>query len=423
MHLGRTRSRGFHLVIAAAPGPSFDPWALTNGSGSVLDSIAFVGRPKMTEKLLGSIPPFADPDAGRSTWSLASTAGQFPIEPPAAGSFAPVLAAGLGPGWAAALEAATDDARARGVQLVCAEDPYLSGWMGVELKHRLRVPLQVTIHYASLSLDMGAHTPRGRYWRRTADWVLSEADSIRTVNLRLARRLQRQYPHIPVYFVPLPVDLDAFDGPRRPRARPTVVSVARLSPEKGLHLFLACLPALVRRHPDIEILIAGDGQLRPALTAAIDAMGAADHIRLLGQTDPAALRDLLAEAHVFALPSASEGWGLATIEALASSTPVVVTRTGAAGVVVRHERTGLVVPRGDATALGNAISRLLRRPAFAASLGVRGRALVRRDFSGPLLVERFLRSLVETLERRPVHQTSARATTRLGRLPSPGAAP
>ena len=120
------------------------------------------------------------------------------------------------------------------------------------------------------------------------------------------------------------------------------------------------------------------------LEARAVAAGLGDRVEFLGPLSESDLAAYLHACDVFVLPSVSrqETFGVVQLEAMACGKPVVSTDlpTGVPWVNV-HERTGLVVPSGDADALATALTRLLADPALRARYGEAGRARVERDFT------------------------------------------
>jgi glycosyltransferase involved in cell wall biosynthesis len=94
-------------------------------------------------------------------------------------------------------------------------------------------------------------------------------------------------------------------------------------------------------------------------------------------------------ADVFALTSVSEAASLTLLEAMASGLPAVVTAVGGNGEIVRHEREGLLFPRGDAAGCAAAFRRLFADPALAERLGAAGRQRVRTHYRLDDTVERY----------------------------------
>ena len=162
-----------------------------------------------------------------------------------------------------------------------------------------------------------------------------------------------------------------------PRTGEPIVTVARLSPEKGVEGLLRAAALALRECPSLRFEIAGEGPCLPELKRLALQLGVSDRVQFLGQ-----VRDvpgLLARASMFVLPSESEGVALTLLEAMAKGLPVAATRVGGNCEVVVDGETGLLVPAGDAGALASAMLRL-RDPGTALAMGQAGRRRVERFF-------------------------------------------
>jgi len=142
---------------------------------------------------------------------------------------------------------------------------------------------------------------------------------------------------------------------------PLVLAVGRLHPQKGYDTLLAALPLF----GDAMVAVAGDGPLEGALRAA------APQVKWLGRRSDIA--DLLDAADVVVLPSRWEARSLTAQEALRAGRPLVATAVGGTPELVRDG--AVLVPPGDARALGLAVRALLDDPAAAAALAARGRVV------------------------------------------------
>ena len=190
--------------------------------------------------------------------------------------------------------------------------------------------------------------------------------------------------------VPNAVALDRFPRAVSPApARPTdpavphtVLTVARLDPQKGLHDLVAAA-ALV---PEARVMVVGEGPERPALETEIARLGLGDRVHLLGFRSD--VPDLLAASDLFVLPSLFEGLPLSILEAMAAGKPVVATAIGGNDEAVVDGATGLLVPPGDPQALADAIRALLRDPERRRRLGEAGRRRAEAEFSATAMVRR-----------------------------------
>jgi len=167
--------------------------------------------------------------------------------------------------------------------------------------------------------------------------------------------------------------------PHRTRGH-RLLFTGRLAAVKGLPILLEAVARLAPEHPDIELLLAGDGPDRPALEQRAADLGITDRVRFLGYQSSDQVRALLQETDVFALPSFAEGVPVVLMEAMASGVPVVTTRIAGIPELVEDDVSGFVVPPGDVAALVAAIDALLRDPSLRSRLGAAGRATVEREF-------------------------------------------
>ncbi len=154
-------------------------------------------------------------------------------------------------------------------------------------------------------------------------------------------------------------------APRRDDGR-TIVFVGKEFARKGGHVLVDAFARVRRSMPKARLLVAG-----PPVPGAAP-LGVA----FLGFVPLDELPALLAQATVFALPTLSEPFGIAFLDAMACGVPCVGTRVEAIPEIVRDGVTGLLVPPGDPDALAEALERLLADPAGARAMGARGRAWV-----------------------------------------------
>jgi glycosyltransferase involved in cell wall biosynthesis len=173
-----------------------------------------------------------------------------------------------------------------------------------------------------------------------------------------------------------------------PASARIIIYTGRLLRGKGLETLLAAFRSVAARRPDAHLVLVGSGagqslsvedELR---AAAADLPG---RVTFTGHVP--AVEDWLRAADVFAFPSAFEALGLSLVEAAACGLPAAASRTGGIVDVVEDERTGLLVPPGDAGALADALGRLVDGPSGA--MGEAARARVRARFDEADAVDRY----------------------------------
>lgn len=160
-----------------------------------------------------------------------------------------------------------------------------------------------------------------------------------------------------------------------------VGTVGRLSACNAPLTFVAAARALLERYPDLEVVIAGDGELRPQVEQAI----ANDpRIRLLGFRSD--IPDILAALDVFLFPNLWGGLGRSVTEALAAGIPVVAFPVNGVPELVIDGVTGLHARVGDAADLAAKAALLLDQPELATRLAAAGRRRVFEHFSAERMV-------------------------------------
>src|SRR5690349_11467522 len=152
-----------------------------------------------------------------------------------------------------------------------------------------------------------------------------------------------------------------------PHHAPIVGNVAALVPHKGQRHLIEAAAIVVKKVPDARFVIAGEGQLRPALERQIKEHRLEKHVFLAG------FRPDVLSVHkafdIFVMSSVTEGLGTSLLDAMACGKPVVATRAGGMPEVVVDGRTGLLVAPRDHEAMADAIVTLLRDEALRKHMG------------------------------------------------------
>ena len=221
-------------------------------------------------------------------------------------------------------------------------------------------------------------------------------------------------------------DVDKFDVAARVdrtnRRFKRLLYVGRISPEKGVHTLLEAFGIIAKQRDDVHLRVIGAEEIVAweAIVPFCDDPkvlelgrwfrgGYGDHLRsqlarlpsdrveFFGRHVPhPALPAHYSEADVFVFPSVwEEPFGMPLVEAMAAGLPCVATRGGAFPEIVEHQLTGLLVERGDANQLANAILKLCDDDQLRAALGQAGRTRARERFSWDHVAD----SLVEEYRR------------------------
>ena len=174
-----------------------------------------------------------------------------------------------------------------------------------------------------------------------------------------------------------------------PHQAPVVGNVAALVPHKGQRHFVEAAALVVRQVPDARFVIAGEGELRPALERLIKEHRLEKHVLLAGfRPDVLSLHKAF---DIFVMSSVTEGLGTSLLDAMAAGKPIVATTTGGIPEVVVDGETGFLVPPRDDRAMAEAIVTLLKDPALRAQMGAAGLARAQSKFSAERMLQETLR--------------------------------
>jgi len=186
-----------------------------------------------------------------------------------------------------------------------------------------------------------------------------------------------------------------------PHQAPVVGNVAALVPHKGQRHLIEAAALVVRHVPDARFVIAGEGELRPALERQIREHHLEKHVMLAGfRPDVLSLHKAF---DIFVMSSITEGLGTSLLDAMASGKPVVATTTGGIPEVVVDGVTGSLVPPRDHEAMAAALVKLLKDPALRERLGKAGLARARQKFSADRMLHQTLR-VYQRVAMQPHHE-------------------
>jgi len=168
-----------------------------------------------------------------------------------------------------------------------------------------------------------------------------------------------------------------------------IACIARFHPVKDHHMLIEAFARVARDLPDVDLLLVGDGPLRPDLQAQVAAIDLQSRVRFMGVRSD--VPEILKAVDVFALTSVSEAASITLLEAMATGLPVVVTNVGGNPEIVRAGIDGELVPRGDAAEMGDALRKVLTHSTLARSMGLNGAQQVRERYRLDRTIERYAR--------------------------------
>jgi glycosyltransferase involved in cell wall biosynthesis len=216
--------------------------------------------------------------------------------------------------------------------------------------------------------------PASRLWRRLRNWTYPRAAK---VVLQTAAARGTLSARLNSVVIPNPVPVPPPAQPADPRPAPTgLVAMGRLTHQKGFDVLLDALARLPARHGATTLRILGDGEARDDLAAQAACLGVAGRVEMPGVV--AAPAAYLRAATIFVLPSRYEGFPNALCEAMALGLPVIASDCPSGPAEIVHNGIdGLLVPPDDASALSDAIVRLLDDAGMRNAMAARATAITR----------------------------------------------
>jgi glycosyltransferase involved in cell wall biosynthesis len=296
--------------------------------------------------------------------------------------------------------------RARAPRLVYAHFAP-DGYAAMQLAERLGVPLVTALHGfdVTMSDQAIAATRLGREYLHGRSGLQKKGALFLSCSAFVRRRgLEMGYPADRTIVHSIGVDVERFKPPAaRPRER-MVLFVGRLVEKKGCTSLLEAMVEVQRCSPWVELVVIGGGPLRAEYEARAAELGL--RCRFLGAQPPAMVREWMARATVFCVPSVvaasgdAEGFGMVFIEAQAMGLPVVSTLSGGIPEAVKHGETGLLVSERDSKALAAALLTLIENDELWQRYSAAGRKRVVSQFNLLQQTERLENVFTQLLEGR-----------------------
>ncbi len=277
--------------------------------------------------------------------------------------------------------------RARAPRLVYAHFAP-DGYAAMQLAERLGVPLVTALHGfdVTMSDQAIAATRLGREYLHGRSGLQKKGALFLSCSAYVRRRsLEMGYPADRTIVHSIGVDVERFQPPAAGRREKMVLFVGRLVEKKGCASLLEAMAEVQQHSPWVELVVIGGGPLRAEYEARAAGLGL--RCRFLGTQPAAMVREWMARATVFCVPSVvaasgdAEGFGMVFIEAQAMGLPVVSTLSGGIPEAVEHGETGLLVTERDSMALAAALLALIENDELWRRYSAAGRKRVVSQFN------------------------------------------
>ncbi len=250
----------------------------------------------------------------------------------------------------------------------------------------IRIKLACTLHGTDITL-----VGRERGYFELTRYAIHKQDLITSPSRWLNEATDRDFGTAPGRVVAIPnfVDLERFCvkhdcASRRalaPKGTAIITHISNFRPVKRVEQVVNAFAVLRRRMPAVLVLV-GDGPELPKAEQLARELGVRDDLRILGQQRP---EEILQASDLFLLPSISESFGLAALEAMACGVPVLGYHAGGLPEVVEDGVSGVLCPTGEDVCLGSLAANLLADHERHARMRLAARARAEQFGPGPIV--------------------------------------
>jgi len=256
--------------------------------------------------------------------------------------------------------------------LITVQDQYYLALIGLFLSKKFRIGIEIQVH--GFEKYYGLRKIIARY-------VLLRANAVRCVSQRLKSQLINEFniKEELITVVPIYSELQITNYELRVKTNKDkfiFLTISRLVKVKNIEMQIEAMKEIIKKYPEIELWIIGDGSGREKLEIRSKKLGVADNIKFFGWQNN--LNEYYKKADTFLLTSNAEGWGMAVIEVAAYGLPIIMTDVGCAGEVIKNEESGLIIPVGDKEKLVEAMLKIIKDEELRKKLGQNSKIAIKR---------------------------------------------
>jgi len=269
---------------------------------------------------------------------------------------------------------------------------WLTAPAGISLKHSMKKPMVLTVHSTEFGRS-SLHSPDSYTIDGIEWWATYEANKVIVTSNFMKKELCDHFrlPWEKVEIIPNAIDLTKYDAPVERwsvRERYGVYSheklilcVGRLVPQKGVEYLIQAIPAIVRRHPEAQFIIVGEGWQKDYLENLAQSTGYRWKVLFTGFLPDSELTALTMSADVLVIPSVYEPFGIVALEGMAAGVPVVASQVGGLAEVIEHDRTGVLVYSRKPESIAWGVDRVLSDPNYSRWLTQNAREMLQKTYS------------------------------------------
>jgi glycosyltransferase involved in cell wall biosynthesis len=212
-----------------------------------------------------------------------------------------------------------------------------------------------------LQIGLGNRKIRYNVYYFISKWVIKQINH----NLAVSRAISDVYYHLKfgkhrMKYVHHGIGVPSINEKRKPlNGNPKILMVGRLMQIKGHIYLIQALPEVIKKFPELKLILAGDGPIKDDLITISKNLDVLDHIEFVGFAAP---QLYVSQCQLMVLPSLFESFGLVYIESFALKIPVIAFDAEAGNQIIENNETGILVLKRDSKALAEKIIFLLESP-------------------------------------------------------------
>ncbi|TDI77537.1 MAG: N-acetyl-alpha-D-glucosaminyl L-malate synthase BshA [Bacteroidetes bacterium] len=271
----------------------------------------------------------------------------------------------------------------------------------------IKIPVITTLHGTDITL-----VGRDPSFASIVDYSINQSDGVtavseylkkETLNSCLIKADIRAIPNFIDTDQYSPLNKDHFKLALCPNGEKLLVHVSNFRPVKRVADVIQMFARLKDDGYAVKMLLVGDGPDRMATEHLARELNVMDDIRFLGKQEP--VGEILSVADIFVLPSGSETFGLAALEAMSCAVPVIATDVGGLPELIQDGITGFLFPLGDVDALVDRAKQMLDNDDLRMKMAQASRKRAIDSFSKQLIVpmyESYYQEIIDKVESRPL---------------------
>jgi len=257
---------------------------------------------------------------------------------------------------------------------------------------RKKIPLLCTSHGGDL------FALKGKGLQRLKRWVMDKSAALTVVSKAMKKTVVAMgIVPAKVEVISMGVDLKGLFTPDPCIQRKTdeLLFVGRLVEKKGVQHLLEAMPAVLKKHPTVRLILAGSGPMEEELRQHAQRLQISERVTFLGMVSQSKLPELYRTATLAVFPfiiaksGDQEGFGLVQVEAMGCECPIIAGDLPAIHDIVIHEENGLIVESGNVQALADVIIRMLDSTDLRLILAEKARMSVMKRFDWEVIAGKY----------------------------------